>query len=70
MATRYEIKECEVLFYIESAGLLAVDFEGYGIAFEGISGNYEKGQIVKVKYYGKIGSKNFKIEIMIENEEE
>ena len=70
MATKFEFKDCEVLFYIESAGLLAVDFNGYGIAFEGISGEYEKGQIVSVKYSSKIGSKGFKIELMIENTEE
>ena len=70
MATRTEIKECVVSFYIERVGLLAINFDGYGIAFDGVTGNYKRDDVVKVKYSGKIGSKNFKIELLVENEEE
>lgn len=70
MATRTETKECVVSFYIERVGLLAVNFDGFGIAFDGVTGNYKKGDTIKVKYSGKIGSKNFKIELLVENEED
>lgn len=70
MAIRTETKECVVSFYIERVGLLAINFDGFGIAFDGVAGNYKTGDTVEVRYSGKIGTKNFKIELLIENKED
>lgn len=54
-------KECKVLRYHKDTNLLLVDFDGYGICFKVEENNLD---IVKVKYVGKIGTKNFKCELV------
>lgn len=61
MANKNNIKtkKCKVLNYIESAKILLVDFDGFGISFTSDTNR----DFVEVKYSGNIGNKNFKCEL-------
>jgi hypothetical protein len=58
---KYLYKECNVLSYIEQTKTLLVDFDGIGISF--ITDKIVSNK-VKVRYTGKLGTKDFKCELI------
>jgi hypothetical protein len=58
---KYLYKECKVLSYIKQTNTLLVDFDGIGISF---NTEYVSVGVVKIKYIGKIGTTNFKCELV------
>lgn len=60
MSEKYKHKQCNVLAYIKQINTLIIDFDGIGISF--ITDDISDAT-VKVKYIGKIGTKNFKCEL-------
>lgn len=58
---KYLYKECNVLNYIEQIKTLLVDFDGVGICFNSDNIDTDK---VKIKYTGKLGTKDFKCELI------
>jgi hypothetical protein len=57
----YKTKECKVLNYISIRKMLIIDFDGFGISF--ITDNVNS-DTIKVKYIGKIGTKDFKCQLV------
>ena len=63
MATKeLEVKECNVLFYVDHLKRLAVDFDGFGISFDGVE--KPKTKTVIIEYKGTIGKRDFQPHIV------
>jgi len=57
----YKTKECKVLGYLKANKTLLINFDGFGISL--ITDEIDS-LTVKIKYFGKIGTKDFKYELI------
>ncbi len=54
-------KECDVLVYNAAKESIIISFDGFGYEFKNVT--KDPGKNVSVKYSGKIGTPNFKLEL-------
>ena len=54
---KFKTEKCRVLHYDKQLKTLDISFKGYGIRFNNVNGDI--GDLVEVKYRGKIGTPGF-----------